>query len=711
MKKVLSIIMVLAMLAMSVTVYAVSGTGSSTDPYLISNEDTTPITITVPADTEVWIQANNSNGSVLKVTEASSTNYFFWYCRQNYIAEDALTLVPDVNLVNLKNTGTSDLVISLLLEGGADEIKGTVDNPENIELVENDFSHALGAYVTTELEAGNNGYYYTFNAPADGVISVYVSAYDSEYNDIGWMFFVNNITKSRYGEFRYSDDAEVVNPENVKVSANDEIVVFASTYNPESRWSNPAGGIGVNISFAGVGTSLCPEDITAGNHSTTLAADSQGYYYNWTAAESGTATFTMNTAANWQYSITKTPANGFPTYGDTHWHDDDPVVSTESHTVAAGDVLTIWVNTYDPSNMFGSPAGALDWTLSFTAGEGGGNDDNIGGGGDDDIIGGGDDTLEVNWELSDKYLSVGTDSYPASNTYPYTVYAFEPTEVGKYTFTSTDSLIGLVSNNGMWITAGTSTNAITDGVVTENSFEWTSTSVGQSIWVAALPDTNVATITVEYEEVVIHEIPREYYENTVTPEAFEFGGNADELMYVDTFDGIEDTAVLGADGYYHLNSANGPILFANLNDPMMSLSAANSYGQLKQLINENGEVVLIIDYTLAMIDYLACMDQETGLYPLTADLIEVFNKAGTSLGWYGAEGWLGGEEADAWMFACYYDEAITGEGDIPGGNGNNADQNTTSPSTGDNVMIIVTVAVVALAATATLLVFRRRRTN
>ena len=276
----------------------------------------------------------------------------------------------------------------------------------------------------------------------------------------------------------------------------------------------------------------------------------------------------------------------------------------------------------------------------------------------------------------------------------------------------------------MWITAGTSTDAITDGVVTENTFEWICTSVGQSIWVAALPDTNAATITVDYEEVEIKEIPREYYENTTTPEAFTFAGDADALEYVETFDDVADEAVLGADGYYHLNSADGPILFANLDDPMMSLAQANSYGQLKQLIYEDDECVLIIDYTVAMIDYLAAMDTETGLYPLTADLMEVFQKAGTSLGWYGAEGWLGGEEADAWMFACYYSEDITGEGDIPAGDGAGDGENdgaegegdagenegVTAPSTGDNAVALVAVAMIALAG-ASLLVIRRRRAN
>ena len=139
---------------------------------------------------------------------------------------------------------------------------------------------------------------------------------------------------------------------------------------------------------------------------------------------------------------------------------------------------------------------------------------------------------------------------------------------------------------------------------------------------------------------------------------------------------------------------------------------------LKQQIKDGDEVVKLIDYTVAMIDYLAAMDQETGLYPLTADLIEVFSKAGTSLGWYGEEGWIGGVDGDEWMFACYYSEDIKGEADIPtgdtnnGGANNNGTQNGTSaPSTGDNVIVIVAVAVVAIAAIAAVLFIRKRKAN
>ncbi|MBE6714936.1 MAG: hypothetical protein E7575_06640 [Ruminococcaceae bacterium] len=152
----------------------------------------------------------------------------------------------------------------------------------------------------------------------------------------------------------------------------------------------------------------------------------------------------------------------------------------------------------------------------------------------------------------------------------------------------------------------------------------------------------------------------------------------------------------------------------------MSLETANSYGQLKELIYEGDEVVKVYDFTIAMIEYLECMDEETGLYPLTADLIDVFAKAGKSLGWYGEEGWVDGDLEDCWMFACYYLEGeagnVIGGGNADnnnGGNTNGSDVNLNggSSATGDNFVIVMIAAMIALCGMATVVIIRKRRTT
>jgi hypothetical protein len=147
-------------------------------------------------------------------------------------------------------------------------------------------------------------------------------------------------------------------------------------------------------------------------------------------------------------------------------------------------------------------------------------------------------------------------------------------------------MAGIVSYNGMWVTVEPSAE-----VVNSYTIEWECTSVGQTIWGAVIAETETVSINVSYEEAIVVVIPEYDYENVVTPEEFVYNGDTANFDYVETFDDIVDNAVLGDDGYYHLNSADGPVLFACLNDDIMSLVGANTYGQLTYVeYDEDGNI-------------------------------------------------------------------------------------------------------------------------
>lgn len=250
-------------------------------------------------------------------------------------------------------------------------------------------------------------------------------------------------------------------------------------------------------------------------------------------------------------------------------------------------------------------------------------------------------------------LTVGTNEYEAYTEYPYTVYALSPSEVGKYTVTCEDYLIGLVSYTDMWVMMEPSADTVNSHSVT-----WECSGVGPSILIAVETSAATVTLTVTQEPLTPTEtVEWTYYENQVTPEAFAFTGDKNALLAVNTGDAVADAAVLGADGYYHLNKANGPILYAKLKDSQMSLAAAMDVGQLREVVQDENNVILSkTDFNAAVGEYIACADGSTSLYPLTIDLIEVFQRVGKSKGWYGPSGFIGGDLEDAWMFACYYNE-------------------------------------------------------
>ncbi len=259
---------------------------------------------------------------------------------------------------------------------------------------------------------------------------------------------------------------------------------------------------------------------------------------------------------------------------------------------------------------------------------------------------------EDTYVMNGAYLAVGTAEYDMDPAYAYTVFGFAPEQEGAYTISCEQANVGIVSYNGMWVTIEPTVDTINS-----NAVSWTCTSVGQSILIAIENAQASATLTVSREGA--QDTPQEpdwtVYENVVQPETFVFEGDAQALLEVNTADDIVDTAVLGADGYYHLNGANGPMLYANLNHAAMSLVGASEYGQLKDVqYDADGNVTQKTEFNTAFAAYAACMDSNTSLYPLTEDLMAMFVRVGASQKWYGEGGFIGGAADDAWMYACCY---------------------------------------------------------
>ncbi|MBR5472495.1 MAG: hypothetical protein IKU82_00750 [Clostridia bacterium] len=308
----------------------------------------------------------------------------------------------------------------------------------------------------------------------------------------------------------------------------------------------------------------------------------------------------------------------------------------------------------------------------------------------------------VTYNISATTLTEGTNTYTLDGTVPYTVFKLHPTAVGDFTITSSDCVMGIVSYHDMWVQFEP-----TDEIVNLNEINWSCTDTNQSIMIGVKADTSDVSITVTRKESIVVEIPWDIYENIATPEKFEMPDFVDlealENGYVDFEDSVIDEAVLGDDGYYHLNEKNGPILFANLNDPIMSLYDMSGYGRVAAIYYDNGEVIKKVDYTDAFNEYIAALPTNAGgiissyYYPLTADLIEMFKEIGATHDWYsGDNAWIYDSE-DAWLYACYYDENVTimdpsayENSTNIGGNtntGNNQNGNNTNDTTNENTNI------------------------
>jgi len=267
-------------------------------------------------------------------------------------------------------------------------------------------------------------------------------------------------------------------------------------------------------------------------------------------------------------------------------------------------------------------------------------------------------TYNINYEAN---LTVGTNNYAIDSTVPYTVFILYPTAVGDYTIT-TDAKIGIVSYIDMWVQFEP-----TDEIVNLNEIKWTCTDVNQAIMIAVNSDLSEVSITVNWSDPTVVEIPWTIYENKQTPQEFVMPDfvNVGSFKGVNYQDDIIDEAVFGDDGYYHLGDKNGPVLFANLNDPKMSLYTMASNGKVSAIYyDEDGNLLKKLDYTSAFNEYVEALTDDAGsissfYYPLSDDLIEMFKEIGATHEWYEGENpWVAATD-DAWLYACYYDTNVT----------------------------------------------------
>ncbi|MBO5867454.1 MAG: hypothetical protein J6Q54_00930 [Oscillospiraceae bacterium] len=280
----------------------------------------------------------------------------------------------------------------------------------------------------------------------------------------------------------------------------------------------------------------------------------------------------------------------------------------------------------------------------------------------------------------------GTYDVAIAATAKATLYPWAPAATGTYE-------IALVSGNAamsLWSTASYGKIAdAAEGVLTVNA-----TAVGQEWFIAFESDEAAAqfkiTKTAEVSDEPAYETVS--YENKQT--AILFDDEEYELEdFVDYTDAVVDTAVLGADGYYHLNSADGPVLYVDFFGVEPSLGTAWSFGNVSYAeYDDNGAIVTAINYQEALGEYLMAENTDGILtygnmyHPLTEDLIEMLKNIGTNNNWYGANGMVGNTE-DAWMFALVLMSSLNEEENAGGntgnentGNENNGNTGTTEPT-------------------------------
>ena len=260
-------------------------------------------------------------------------------------------------------------------------------------------------------------------------------------------------------------------------------------------------------------------------------------------------------------------------------------------------------------------------------------------------------------------------------------FLFTPTEPGKYEF----SVVGGKAEAGYYgaphFVQETSAAEIVDGKFTQNIKENMigTSNTGTTVIVIGVDVVEAADNTVLCinrlgdPELDMTDEPWDIYKTTAELKEYTLPEGAKLVDFDITADGY-DIVFNESDGYYHLNSADGPLVVMYLTeDPTVPYvpcfqAILDRSGVNKYFFDENGEFIKKEDYSQCLFEYFEYTDEDTGVYPLTEDLKYIVQSRGGYYGWWDStspnfifkdEGGLPIADLNediAWLFMCAYIE-------------------------------------------------------
>ena len=279
----------------------------------------------------------------------------------------------------------------------------------------------------------------------------------------------------------------------------------------------------------------------------------------------------------------------------------------------------------------------------------------------------------ADYTISSTALKLGTNTVTADAS-TTTLYVFQPVEAGAHEVSVKEASATLSRWNGTKFYVLGLAETAENGVLTI-----TCSSAGQSFLVG-VAGVNSAVVTIKEvegytppEAVVYQE-----YVNVHTPVS-DFAMPDEELTRVDIMK--PQTVVADADGIYHLNSVDGPILYVNM--------CAATYADLYACYYPTGGTGALYmrgtyedatgktcgyEFLEAMRPYADALDGD-GYYYLTVDLALYIQTYGKNQGWFSKSASpftliKQGKfiEASAWLVNAYYVDVP--EETVPGGDAN-----------------------------------------
>ncbi len=297
-------------------------------------------------------------------------------------------------------------------------------------------------------------------------------------------------------------------------------------------------------------------------------------------------------------------------------------------------------------------------------------------------------TVTLNYTMSAEPVSLTaqgreTQAYPVSDGSTYvklvpgerSYFLYTPTQAGTFAFSS-DTATAVIGYYG----APHFVQEATAAEVVDNTFTQSirATMIGEDggavivIGIDADAFTDSCILTVQRTgdpEWNVEDEPWVVYEPTVKLAPYTLGaGSIQEFDLTASSDTYN--LVLGRDGFYHLDSENGPLVLVRLTkDPKYLPCFKNILdrsGISRYFYDESGEFSHKETYDQCLLTYIEYADEESGTYPLTEDLKYIIQQRGEYVGWWDLSGhsYLFVDENQvplddinhdiAWLFMCCY---------------------------------------------------------
>lgn len=259
-----------------------------------------------------------------------------------------------------------------------------------------------------------------------------------------------------------------------------------------------------------------------------------------------------------------------------------------------------------------------------------------------------------------------------------TYFLFTPTVAGKYEFSVSDATAQLgyygaphfvQSNNVAEMVDGKFTMSIKASMIGANGTGTTVIVLGVD---AGENENCVLTIErIGDPDWDPSDEPWQIYQPTVEIKPYTLPTGANLTKFDITASSDTYTLVLNEeDGFYHLDDANGPLVLMYLGEDVQYLDCFKTIlehsGVQRYFFDENNEFLRKESYSECLMQYIGCMDEQKGVYPLTEDLKYILQMEGEDSGWFDTDNSLylfkdeNGNYVDginneiSWLFMCCY---------------------------------------------------------